>query len=96
MVSQEKPLVSVIMSSYNAGRYIAQAIKGILNQTYSNIELIIVDANSSDNTAEIIKRFARIDRRVKPIFLNRRITIAKARNIAIKNAKGQFYATADA
>lgn len=96
MVSQEKPLVSVIMSAYNAGRYIAQAIKGILNQTYPNIELIIVDANSSDNTAEIIKRFARIDRRVKPIFLNRRITIAKARNIAIKNAKGQFYATADA
>ena len=97
MTSQDKPLVSVIMPAYNVDRFISDAIKSVLNQTYSNLELVIVDDKSSDSTAKIIKKFARIDKRIKPIFLKKKSnSIAELRNIAIDHAKGEFYATADA
>lgn len=97
MVLQKQPLVSVIMPAYNVGRFISDAIKSVLNQTYKNIELIVADDKSSDSTAKIIKKFARIDKRVKPVFLKKKArTIAETRNIAIGHAKGEFYATADA
>ena len=48
-------LVLVIMAAYNAEKYIEPAIKSILGQTYSNLELIIVDDHSTDNTSEIVK-----------------------------------------
>lgn len=58
-------LVSVIMPSYNASRFIAESINSVLLQTYSNWELLIVDDCSKDNSVEIAQRFANIDERVR-------------------------------
>ena len=50
-------LVSIIMPSYNTSEYVEESIKSVLNQTYTNWELIIVDDCSTDNSEEIIKQF---------------------------------------
>ena len=52
----EKPLVSVICLCHNHGKYILQAIQSVMQQTYTNIELIVVDDASEDNSQEIIKK----------------------------------------
>jgi len=51
------PLISVIMPAYNAEKYIGEAIQGVLNQTYTNFELIVINDGSSDKTEEIISSF---------------------------------------
>jgi glycosyltransferase involved in cell wall biosynthesis len=53
------PLVSVVMPCYNCRQYVGQAISSILEQTYKNLELIIIDDNSTDGSGEIIKRYLR-------------------------------------
>ena len=56
-------LVSVIMPSWNTGRYIAESIQSVINQTYQNWELIIVDDCSTDNTNDVVNSFK--DNRIK-------------------------------
>jgi glycosyltransferase involved in cell wall biosynthesis len=51
------PCVSIVTVSYNSGRYIGQCIKSVLNQTYSNIELIVIDGGSSDETLDVLMSF---------------------------------------
>ena len=61
MVNNEKkslPLVSIIIDNYNYGRFIQDAIESALNQTYPNVEVIVVDDGSTDNSREIISRYA--------------------------------------
>ena len=62
----KEDLVSVIMPTYNAGKFLADSIKCILRQTYENLELIITDDASTDrDTIKILKEFAQADKRVK-------------------------------
>jgi len=56
-----KSLVSVIIPAYNAEKFIEEAIKSAQNQTYKNIEIIVVDDGSTDGTAEIVKKLAKKD-----------------------------------
>ena len=56
---QNGPLVSVVMSAYNHGEFVAEAIESVINQTYKNIEFIVADDFSTDNTAEIMKRYSK-------------------------------------
>lgn len=65
----EKPLVSVIIPAYNHEKYVAEAMNSVLNQTYENLELIISDDGSTDNTAEVIRSFK--DKRIKAFFLEK-------------------------
>lgn len=62
---QKQPLVSIIAAAYNEERYIGKLINSLINQNYPNWELIIVDDNSKDKTYEIIKEFAKKDKRIK-------------------------------
>ena len=88
-------LVSIITPSYNSEKFINECVSSILNQKYVNWELIIVDDCSKDNSVKIIKSLAKKDNRIKPIFLEENVGAAKARNIALYNAKGKYIAFLD-
>ena len=62
-----EPLVSILISNYNYGRYIGESIQSALDQTYSNIELIICDDGSTDDSVSIIEEYQRKDPRLKLI-----------------------------
>lgn len=72
-------LVSVIMPSYNTGKYIAESIKSVTAQTYTNWELIIVDDCSTDNTDEIVSPFL-YDKRIKYLKNDKNSGAAVSRN----------------
>ena len=91
----EKPLVSIICPAYNAETTINETIKTILNQTYSNIEIIIVDDGSSDNTEQICKVLAKKDHRIKFYHIDNH-GVAYARNYALKRAEGKYISFVDA
>lgn len=89
------PIISIITPAFNASAFISEMIQSVLNQTYYNWELIIVDDGSTDNTSEIIKGFANKDNRIKYIYQENGRQ-GKARNRAIKEAKGEYLAFLDA
>lgn len=85
-------LVSVIVPVYNVEKYIAQTIDSVLNQTYSNFELLIIDDESPDRSIEICQQFD--DPRIKIISQKNR-GLAGARNTGIRHAKGDYLAFLD-
>ena len=90
------PLVSVIMPAYNAKKYIHEAIESVINQTYQNWELIVVDDCSTDGTKKIIETFACQDERIKPIYIDKnggKPSIAK--NFALRHVVGKYIAFLD-
>lgn len=91
-----KSLVSILMTAFNAKKYIYSAISSILNQTYAHFELLIVDDCSTDGTWDIIQSFAKKDQRVRPMrqVLNAGTYLAK--NKALLMAKGDFVMCHDA
>lgn len=88
-------LVSIIMPSYNSQMFIEKSINSVINQTYQNWELIIIDDCSSDLTKEIIKKYAIRDSRVKIEELDKNSGAAIARNVGIKKAEGDYIAFLD-
>lgn len=91
-----KGLVSVITPVYNTEKYIEETINSVLNQTYQKFECILVDDCSSDKSAEIIKKIAEKDSRVKYFKNEKNSGAAVSRNRALKEAKGQYVAFLDA
>lgn len=89
------PLISIITPAYNAEKFIGETIKSVLNQTYENWELIIVDDYSIDKTIDIVASFQHYDPRIKLIRLKKNSGPAIARNTAIDVAKGRFIAFLD-
>ena len=87
-------LISVIMPAFNSEPYINESIKSILDQNYKNIELIIVDDGSKDNTGNIIKKWSLIDKRIK-YFYQKNKGIISSLNKGIKIAKGDYIARMD-
>ena len=86
-------LVSIIMPSYNTGKYIAESINSVLAQTYTNWELIIVDDCSSDNTEEVVQSFK--DNRIIYLKNENNSGAALSRNRALREAKGKWIAFLD-
>lgn len=84
------PLISIMMPTYNNGKYIAQAIESIYAQNYSNIEIIVVDDGSTDNTKEILKQY----KDIKYFYMEHK-GISAARNTALENSKGEYIAFLD-
>lgn len=90
------PLVSILMTSYNREKYISQAIESVLNSTYENFELIIVDDVSTDNTVKIAQSYKYRDKRVK-VFINKEnLGDYPNRNKAASYAKGKYLKYVDA
>ncbi len=86
-------LISVIMPSYNTGKYIGKSIESVINQTYSNWELIIVDDCSDDDTEEVVSVFK--DERIKYFKNAFNSGAAISRNRALREAKGRWIAFLD-
>lgn len=85
-----KDLISIIMPVYNVEKFISQTIKSILDQTYENWELLLVDDGSKDNSCEIINEFSKKDNRIKVFIQEINGGAAKARNIGIDKANGRY------
>jgi|GEM_PF-3044485 len=84
------PLVSIIIPTHNRGHILPRAVESILCQTYQNIELIIVDDASKDNTPEVMKDYSQKDKRIINITNSRNLGKVGALNAGIKMAKGEF------
>ncbi|MBT6051410.1 MAG: glycosyltransferase [Candidatus Scalindua sp.] len=92
-LSLKRPLVSVVMPTYNYAQFIGDAIRSVLDQTYENIELIIIDNYSKDNTEDIVASFS--DTRIKYIKFRNNGSIAASRNVGISESQGKYIAFLD-
>ena len=89
------PLVSVIMPVYNAERFLEKAVRSVLEQTYTNIELLIVDDCSTDKSASLIRALEKQDGRIRYIEGEQNHGVAYVRNRGIQEAKGRYIALLD-
>lgn len=88
------PKVSVIMPSFNKEKYISKSIESILNQTFKDLELLIIDDASTDKSVDIIKNYQ--DSRIRFFQNKSNIGIAATRNVGLKNVQGEYIALLDA
>lgn len=90
----QQPLVSVVIATYNMAQYLGAAVDSILAQTWQNLEVIVVDDGSTDNTAEVMARYNN-NAKIKYI-QNENQGQPKAKNCGINNTNGDFIAFCDA
>ena len=94
-MNYSKKLVSVIMPCFNCEKTVAASIESILNQTYQNIEILIIDDGSKDNTYEILKKFQSKNKNIR-LFKNQdNLGLTKSLNILIEESKGEYIARQD-
>lgn len=91
----KKPLISVIIPCYNVSRFIPAALNSVLNQTYQNIECIIVDDGSTDDTEKVVNEYVDADKRVK-YYRKENGGVSTARNYGIEKASGDLIQFLDA
>ena len=87
-ISTNSPLISVILPTYNGEKYLAETLESVLNQTYTNLEIIIVDDCSTDSTIDIIKSYN--DERIKLYVNEKNLGIGDNTNKALSLATGEF------
>ena len=87
---ENKPLVSVLITSYNREKYIAEAIESVLQSTYSNFEIIITDNCSEDKSYEIAKSYEAKDKRINVYLNEKNLGQFPNRNLAASYAKGKY------
>lgn len=95
-MNKATPKVSVLMSVYNGSRYLRESIDSILNQTFSDLEFIIIDDCSTDDSRDIISEYAEKDQRIVLITNPKNIGLTKSLNKGLKIAKGEYVARQDA
>jgi glycosyltransferase involved in cell wall biosynthesis len=96
MRKKNNPLISVLMTAYNAEKHIGLAIESILNQTYKNIEFIIVEDCSVDNTWDIIHTYEKKDQRIKAFRNTQNLKAGGSSNKGLKLCKGKYIVRMDA
>ena len=84
------PKITVYIVNRNYGKYIRQALESVISQTYENIELIVIDDNSTDNSKVLIKAFKKKYKKTIILFNKKKIGLIKNINIAIKKSKGKY------
>lgn len=93
-MSEIKPIVSIYIVNHNYGRFLKQSIESVLNQTYDNIELLIIDNESTDNSRNILLNY--IDSPNVRILFHKNIGLNRTNNVAIKNTNGKYIMRLDA
>jgi glycosyltransferase involved in cell wall biosynthesis len=89
-MKNSKPLLSILLPVHNSGRYLEPCLESLLKQSYKNIEILAINDFSTDNSAKILNKFKRQDKRIK-IYKNvKRYGIAITLNRLLNKAKGQF------
>jgi len=88
-------MISVVMPAFNSSNFIAKAIESILNQTFQDFELILVDDGSTDNTLEIMTHYREQDNRIQ-IIQSKHVGCSRARNLGINQSKFPWIAVMDA
>lgn len=91
-MSASQPLVSIIIPTYNCGKFLAQGIRSVLNQEYPHKEVIVIDDGSTDNTQDILQTFGD----AITVFHQENAGAAVARNTGLQYAKGEYLAFLDA
>lgn len=87
---QSNPLISIVLPTKNGSKHIRDSIESCLNQSYNNIELIIVNDASTDNTEEIVENYIQRDHRVKVLHHSKNRKLPAALNTGFKEAKGSY------
>lgn len=90
----DSPLVTIVLPIYNVEKYLKKCIDSVLSQTYKNIEIILVDDGSTDNSSQICDEYKLIDKRIKVIHKENG-GLSSARNVGIDNSNGEFVALID-
>lgn len=90
------PLVTVIMSCFNAAKTLAIAIESVLNQDYRNLELLIFDDNSTDESQSVIRAFSEKDSRIRVFFNEKNVGTYSNRNRGLEEGMGEFVTVMDA
>ena len=88
--------VSVIVPTYNAEKYLSRSIDSIINQSYDNLEIIIIDDASTDKSKDIIKKYASIDNRIRTFYSEINQGVSRSRNIGLKSFSGDYVVFLDA
>ena len=87
------PLVTVVIPTYNHARYLGRALQSVIDQTYTNWEVVVIDNHSMDDTDEVITSYA--DPRINYLKIHNHGVIATSRNAGIRAAKGEWIAFLD-
>ncbi|MBZ4298139.1 glycosyltransferase, partial [Streptococcus pneumoniae] len=82
-------LISIVVPVYNVEKYLKKSIESILNQTYQNIEILLVDDGSTDSSGKICESFSKVDPRIR-VFHKENGGLSDARNFGIEQMKGQY------
>ena len=90
-----KTKISVIIPTFNRANFLPRAIKSVLNQTFQDLELIVVDDGSTDNTEEVVRRFQKMNRRIRYIKQEHSGGAARPKNTGLKESVGEYIATLD-
>lgn len=91
----EKPLISIIVPVYNAAHYLERCIGSLVEQTYSILEILLIDDGSTDCSFEICEQYAKSDSRIK-VFHQNNSGVSSARNLGLKNVHGDYVFFVDA
>ncbi|KYZ67495.1 glycosyltransferase family 2 protein [Bacillus sp. GZT] len=91
----QKEVISIIMPNYNSIKFIRKTIESVIDQSYHNWELIVIDDGSNDGSLQVIEEFQRTDKRIKLEVLDKNSGAAIARNTGINMANGRYIAFLD-
>ena len=94
MLNTKKIFFSVVIPTFNMESFLRKSIKSVLNQSYKNFEIIVIDNFSKDNTKKLIKNFK--NKKIKFFQIKNGGVIGKSRNLGIKKSKGNWIAFLDA
>lgn len=93
-MEHNKALVSIIVPVYNVERYVGRCLESLIHQSYTNLEIIVVNDGSTDNSLSVCEKYAKKDNRIKVVTQNNR-GLSGARNIGLRNCTGEFVTFVD-